>query len=330
MEHLFLNHGSFIISLDFELMWGVRDISTIEGYGKSNVKNVKQVISRLLELFEKYNVKATIATVGLIMLSNKEDALFMQPSLLPSYYNKLLSPYENNYIKNISSRYNELFFLPHTVDAIKESENIEIGSHTFCHYYCLAEGQTVEQFEEDLKTAIKIADLNDINIRSIIFPRNQVSKPYLSICSKYNVECYRGNALRFFGAKTKSQRIKNKIGRFLDSYINIGPRTSYSYSSININEKPVNIRASRFLRPYKGGFAIIEPWRIRRIKKEIKYAAKHNEVYHLWWHPHNFGKNMERNFYNLETILRCFAVCRDKYGMQSFSISGLLDALKNT
>ena len=45
-------HGSLVISLDYELMWGVRDLFTPEDYGQSNVKQVGEVISRLLQLFE--------------------------------------------------------------------------------------------------------------------------------------------------------------------------------------------------------------------------------------------------------------------------------------
>ena len=33
--------GYFVISLDFELFWGVRDKRTIEAYGKS-IRNVKK------------------------------------------------------------------------------------------------------------------------------------------------------------------------------------------------------------------------------------------------------------------------------------------------
>lgn len=319
--------GSFIISLDYELLWGVIEKPTAQEYAKSNVSNVPAVIEGMLQLFDKYEVEATFATVGLVMLNNREEVSRIVPSLLPTYKNEALSPY-NGCLQNVNENNCSYFFSPHSISLLRDKSNIEIGTHTFCHYYCLAEGQTVEQFEEDLKSAIKVADINGIKMRSIVFPRNQVSKPYLSICSKYGIECYRGNALRFFGAKNRVQRVGNKIGRLLDSYINVGARTSYPIADIDLDESPVNIRASRFFRPYNGSVSFLEPLRIKRIKKEIEYAAKHNEVYHLWWHPHNFGKDIERNIANLESVLSYFAICRDKYGMQSYTMSGMLDALK--
>ena len=67
--------GYLVISLDFEMMWGCHDWATVDGYGSSNIRNVRQVISRMLQLFDKYNVHAPFATVGLIMCDDKKDAI---------------------------------------------------------------------------------------------------------------------------------------------------------------------------------------------------------------------------------------------------------------
>ena len=48
-----MNHGKFVISLDFELMWGVRDVKTIANYG-NNVAGVHQVIPGLLKMFSEF------------------------------------------------------------------------------------------------------------------------------------------------------------------------------------------------------------------------------------------------------------------------------------
>ena len=42
--------GNFVISLDFELMWGVRDHATRESYGR-NVLGGRQAIPAMLDLF---------------------------------------------------------------------------------------------------------------------------------------------------------------------------------------------------------------------------------------------------------------------------------------
>lgn len=67
-------HGSLVISLDYELMWGVRDLFTPEDYGQSNIKQVSEVISRLLQLFYKYDIHATFAVVGFIFCNGPKTS----------------------------------------------------------------------------------------------------------------------------------------------------------------------------------------------------------------------------------------------------------------
>ena len=66
--------------------------------------------------------------------------------------------------------------------------------------------------------------------------------------------------------------------------------------------------------------SFLEPLRLRRIKKSMTYAAKRGEIFHLWWHPHNFGVNQEQNFENLTEILKHFKALEKEYGMQSASM----------
>jgi hypothetical protein len=49
-------------------------------------------------------------------------------------------------------------------------------------------------------------------------------------------------------------------------------------------------------------------------------AAARKEVYHLWWHPHNFGHYPRQSMLALEEILKDYAYCRDKFGMNSLSM----------
>ena len=154
-----LEKGSFVISLDFELMWGNIESWSEEGYGNTNVAHVREVIGRLLALFEKYQVRATFATVGLIMHEKDCDMRALKPRLLPSYHKSQYSPYENHFIENINNP--ELYYAPDIIELLKSSTNIEIGTHTYSHYYCWEEGQTIEQFEADIQKAVEVASEND-------------------------------------------------------------------------------------------------------------------------------------------------------------------------
>ena len=84
-----MKHGSLIISLDFELFWGVVDSETVEGYGP-DILSGRQAIPRLLELFSKYGVHATWGIVGMIFSGQKELLKNYIPSLQPNYENSEL------------------------------------------------------------------------------------------------------------------------------------------------------------------------------------------------------------------------------------------------
>ncbi|MBK9533038.1 MAG: hypothetical protein IPO42_14830 [Chitinophagaceae bacterium] len=59
------NTGTFVISLDYELLWGVWDVTSIDKYGE-HILGVKKVIPALLNLFDAYHIRSTFATVGIL------------------------------------------------------------------------------------------------------------------------------------------------------------------------------------------------------------------------------------------------------------------------
>lgn len=321
--------GALVISLDYELMWGMIDVAKKDGYGQTNIKNVPEVIKRMLMLFDKYGIHATFATVGMIMYKDRDDLLSDIPSIVPSYADPSKSPYERNYIQNIKPEENALFFQKNMIKKLKKKENVEIGTQTFCHYYCWEEGQTVKQFDIDLDKALHVAMKQDVNQKSIVFPRNQCSKEYLAVCARHGITSYRGNAKKYFGQpRSRFQEIKNRICRFADAYFNIGGNTTIAYTSINMYEKPLNLRASRMLRPYSPKLSLLEGLRLRRIKKEMLCAAKKGEMYHLWWHPHNFGANMTKNFAFLEEVCKYYHYLNQEYGFKSYTMTEMYKLLK--
>lgn len=325
-----MNNGAFIISLDYELMWGCLEWSTPDSYGKTHVAQVPEVIEKMLSLLEKYEVKATFAIVGMIMLANKREAIDCLPKSLPSYVNQKCSPYTSDYIKMISAQDELLYFSPQTVELLKNNSFVEIGTHTYCHYYCDEQGQTIEQFEADLKKAIEVAHKNDCSIKSIVFPKNQVSEEYLKVCAKNGLICYRGNAKHFFNRpKSRLEVLKNRIARLLDTYLKLSKPSSIPYADIEQVHGMVNVQASRMLRPYSSKLAFGEPLKVKRICDEITYAAQNGELYHLWWHPHNFGNNVDKNMEMFEKILQVYKKCHDQYGMQSYSMLDFANQINN-
>ena len=115
--------SSFIISLDYELMWGMMDLPNAGLYGHTNVENVHKAISEMLRLFEKYQVKVTFATVGLLMCQDVKEVIALAPKLTPSYTKAGLNPY-GTYLDYVKNQKQSLYFAPETIELWKNSNLI--------------------------------------------------------------------------------------------------------------------------------------------------------------------------------------------------------------
>lgn len=305
-----MENGYFVISLDFELFWGLQDAVEISNY-YDNVINVRNVIPKLLELFHKYNIHATFAVVGAIYHNSFNDFRQYTTDIIePKYKKDGLSPFDDINIKK-EKEFPELYFAPDIIKLIRDSGQ-EIGTHTYSHYYSTELGSDKESFESDIKKAIEIAQLNGDEVKSIIFPRNQLGDDvFLKIICKYGITAYRGNPYDNYSGMSPIIRLY----RYLSSYLPVSDETVIIKKEKGI----VNIPASHFLRPYSS-ISILNYLQLWRIKRSMQKAAKENKVYHLWWHPHNFGKNTEENIIFLEKILRYYSELNKEYGFTSISM----------
>jgi hypothetical protein len=86
----------------------------------------------------------------------------------------------------------------------------------------------------------------------------------------------------------------------------------------------VDVPASRFLRPVSGN-ASLERLRLWRITAAMETAARRRRLFHLWWHPHNFGVDLQENLAFLRKILDHFRSLQDRYGMRSMTMAAVAD-----
>ncbi|MCR4286022.1 MAG: polysaccharide deacetylase family protein [Candidatus Kaiserbacteria bacterium] len=317
----------FVISLDFELFWGMFDKVTIPEYGE-RIQGEQTAIPRMLALFSEYGIHATWATVGMLMARNKDELLSLLPprELQPTYEDMGVSSYR--YIETMpigrSEQDDTYHFGSTLVQKILATPHQEIGNHTFSHYYCIdGHKNSDEVFSADIDAFNRIAETYGVHATSIVFPRNQTSPEALHVCHEKGIRAYRGNENHFLyeARKDSSQSLFIRAFRLLDHYTNISGHHTYTIEKRG--DGILNIPASRFLRPWSKTLSFLEPLRMRRIKNAMTHGAKHGEVFHLWWHPHNFGIDQEENFNNLTEILKHYKTLEEKYGMQSTSMSDL-------
>jgi peptidoglycan/xylan/chitin deacetylase (PgdA/CDA1 family) len=315
-------NGYLVISLDFELLWGVFDKISLEEK-ELYFKNTRSLISEILNLFTHYNIHATWATVGMLFNSNWEEWERNIPNVLPEYSNDALSAYK--FGKRIKSKETEIFcFAKNLIRQIYNTNYQEIATHTYSHYYCLEHGQDINSFESDLKQCIKLAQEIDVDLKSLVFPRNQFNLEYLKVCYDNGIENVRTNPTNWYWRDVKNDSLVNKIFRTGDAYI--GPKNkAYYIEEIKVvNGMPMSQRASRLLRPFSTN-KFINNLKLHRIIQEMTYAAQQKQIYHLWWHPHNFGDNPKGNLDDLRIILEHYMFCKKTYNFSSASMSEIND-----
>jgi len=314
-------NGKFVISIDFEKYWGMRDFKSIESL-ENRLLNVDDFILKLLKLFEKYEIHATWATVGFLFHRNKDELLKFIPSNKPNYKDFSLSPYP--YIEQNSLEPTNYHFADKIIKSIIKTDNQEIASHTYSHYYCLAEGQSLDEFKSDLEM------FNEVhNPTTIIFPRNLVNETYLQVLPDYGINIYRGNEEHFIYQPIKSKVLVPVVRaiRLIDRYINLTGHNTYKLGKISNNL--LNIPSSRLLALYLPKLKLLEPLRLKRIKKGMNHAAKKGEVFHLWFHPHEMANDKVINLKLLESIFKHYKMLKEEYDFESINLKGIYETCQS-
>ncbi len=312
--------GSFTISLDFELYWGMRDIVFVDEY-RENLLGVRRAIPEILRLFEEYQIHATWATVGFIKFGSFDEIEL--PSILPEYLNRELSPYL--YIEKMRGTTDReilmMHFAPELIKEISETAHQEIATHTYSHYYIDEPEINPYAFKADIEKAVELFAEDGYRIESLILPRNHTHKESLEVLRETKIRRYRGNPSHWAYREGESKKsLFVRVYRLLDTYINLsGNHWTASINSANLTE----IRSSMFLRPYSKRLRYLESLKIKRIEDAMSSAAKEDKNFHLWWHPHNFGVNLEYNLNNLEEILKHYSSLQREYGMKSLNMMEL-------
>ena len=319
--------GAFVMSLDFELMWGVRDKRTIADYGP-NVLGVRKAVPRLLDAFARYDIACTWATVGMLFFEDRDALLAGMPERRPAYRNGRFSPYEAFAAEvGPTEKADPYHYGLSMIRQIKAAPRHEIGTHTFCHYYCLEDGGTTEDFDADLQAAHAAARRVGVELKSIVFPRNQYSNEALAACKRAGLIAYRGNEKHEMYRPVSQRELTplRRLAKLADSYIDISGANA---SAPRVEEGLVDIPASRFLRPWNSSDRFFKAARVHRITSAMRRSAKEKSVFHLWFHPHNFGINQDENFAVLEKILAEFARLRDAFGWPSLTMAEVADGVR--
>jgi len=330
-----MREGVFIISLDLELHWGVFRTVTPESPYMRNFINTPSAIERILQVLKEHRMSTTWAVVGLLMADSPEMIEQFAPAFKPVYINRNHNPYLLQIGRNEAE--DPLHYAPSMIRKIILVPDQEIATHTYSHFFSREDCVTINAFVSDIESAIKISEVYGVRIRSIAFPKNRLIREFIDVLPQLGINVFRGAEKGWMYNKicsihdpkpSKIRGMLNKFGRLVDTYFPITGSNTWSMEELKAEPgKAVNVPASRFLRPYNPALKYLEWAKFRSIKSQIVYAARTGRMFHLSWHPHNFGSNPDQNIALLTRILDCYKECSLKYNMKSMTMGAFADSI---
>ncbi|MEM3610050.1 MAG: polysaccharide deacetylase family protein [Candidatus Anstonellales archaeon] len=170
-----LQKGVFLISIDLEMMWGfnlelLENNRSIKSYLKLVLKS-REAISYLLEILEKYEIPATWAVVGHLMLDRCEKVEGVPHPNMPRPKINGSDWYSLDPCSSVKDE--PFWYAPDVIASILDSEiTHEIASHSFSHVDFSR--ISAEVAEAELRESKKlIEDICGVTPKTFIFPKSR-------------------------------------------------------------------------------------------------------------------------------------------------------------
>jgi peptidoglycan/xylan/chitin deacetylase (PgdA/CDA1 family) len=245
--------------------------------------------------------------VGILFAKTRTELLHFAPRVRPQYGTTNENPFDEPLGENEEE--DPFHYAGSLVEQIAKAPFQEIATHTFSHYYACASWASVSTFAADIEAAKAIANARGVELKSIVFPRNQVNDLAVETIREAGLTHYRGNPDAW---EWNHHAPAARAFRLADSYLPLRNSQAIIHPS-----SPTNVLATRFLRPVNSSVDPLRSFRVARIKREMTLAARNGGLYHLWWHPQNFGVHLDQNMNMLRDILNHHAMLDETFGMTS-------------
>lgn len=264
--------GSVVVSLDAELAWGFHDLDEPP---TERIQNARTAWKRLLELFDTYDVPATWAIVGHLMLEVCDGRHDEHPASVDGWFDRDPGGDESH---------SKRWFGNGLLKAVENAAiDHEIASHSFSHAVFDPETLEREVAVAELDQSVDAAAERGIDLESFVFPRNVVG--YRELLAEHGFAAYRGTR----PAEWYDDAPSYAVGKVVASLKWSTPPIVYP----EVDEHGlVDVPASFYLFSLGNvDWPFVKPvcndLLASRGKRGIDEVVDSGGVFHLWLHPNN-------------------------------------------
>ncbi len=316
-----LDKGIFIVSLDFELIWGTLDLPSHRRFLSLCRIERDEVVGRLLDLFAEFNLGATWCTVGHLFLDRCGGGCGRRhPELVRS---SAWDAIRLDRDPGTSEQHAPVFYARKLVEQIRDCRvPQEIGSHSFSHVLFGDSACSRATAESELEAAVAAAKPLGLELRSFAFPRNRIG--HTGLLKNYGFTSYRSQDDLWY-EKTTSRRWFHRAGHLADVLIARAPRTGLpAWDPNGIWAIP-----SSMLYTPSYGIRKLIPVRLRvaRARKGLRAAVRERRIFHLWLHPTDLVECKDAMLTGLRRILETAAEMRAAGDLEALTMGELVERL---
>ena len=305
-----LQRGVFTVSLDFELAWGTRGRRKA-GFLEPYYDGTRQAIDGLLCLCERYEVQATWAVVGALLLGTAQE----------DEKHPWLGNAEFDDVPPGNAVTHPRWYAEDVLEKIRScAVEQEIACHTLTHRFVDAGPAGKAAFACELDQSIALFDQLCLpRPVTFIYPKAQMG--HFDLLQKKGFKCFRGPEPGWF--ESLPGTIPSALVRFADARLGWCPQVGFPKQS---EDGLWVIPSSQFYSPKMsvGRYVSINA-RVAKARKGLDAAARGQMVYHLWTHPFNLGCDIQELLSGLERIFRHAAKLRDQGRLEVLSMDNLTD-----
>lgn len=313
-----LRRGAFVLSLDFELIWGTMDRHGPEGFRAACERERSQVFGSLLALLEEFAIPATWCVLGHLML---DSCAPVNGRKHPEIVRPTHAWHRGDWFANdpcTDEEHDPVFYGRSLVERLLDARvEQEIGCHGFSHVIFGDRGCSRETAASEIRACVDVARALGITPRSFAFPRNRVG--HLDVLREQGFSCFRGPEPTWHMGGRAAGGV-SRAGHLADV---VSARTPPVVLPRQVHGL-IDIPASMLYFPMHGVRRRIPvSRRVSRALKGVDRAAREHCVMHLWFHPTNLADETEAMLGGLRTVFSDVARRRERAELDVLSMGEL-------